>query len=272
MNITSISAAKTSQFPLCQSLLQPSKQISFQSKPKQQRIEEEIDISDLDQEMRATHRKNTTIASLRNESGKVSVARTNVKGDIQTLSGDVYIADSSVSGSVLTNKGDISINKSIIDTDLKTLSGKIIIKDSQVKGTTLVPLDGLTLKGKNVLQKLILVNTTEGDGIVTVTKDKEISGSNSDIEVIKGEVLKTSKPFKSPEFILKSGNTINGNIKFISEKPGIVYVEEDAVFKGKVINGTIKNSFERKEEKQETLFNTVKGILIGTMKEEKKSE
>lgn len=183
--------------------------------------------------------------SVSNMSGHIDIFHSKIYGNIENQNGNIRIClGSKVKGNISNMQGSVTLSESSISGDVRT-NGKIFIYDSKIDGTVTAKPENLEIKGQNSrIENLTLVGYKKAN-------DKNhyvLNEQGEKVAVRKQIVIKNGKVFyglfdktseKPIEFKLTKGTEIH-TIEFDSDIPGILILEPDLKFNGKVINGIVK--------------------------------
>ena len=183
-------------------------------------------------------------------SGDIRLYNTKVNGNVKATSGSIRVLDdSTVSGNVCVTSGDVRIENSKVKGKVSTTSGDITLRDANIEGKLLSDPDNLRLKGKNIIEDLILAAHEKinicmnfGNTLIHDNRSTRIIINGVDVTSKFMAIAEESAPPAQPiKFTLPSGTTITNSVTFDSKVPGTLLLEKGAKLLGKVINGTVKH-------------------------------
>lgn len=196
-------------------------------------INKNMEVDSIKNEWGRTYIKgcNVKARQIENEQGMLTIHNAQVKADIDNMWGVINIGNdegskTSIIGNITNQYGPINIKGASKDSlvevkgNLENTHRDINVKNAKISGNVIG--NGKQINLENVeLENLIIKDSSNLEGEQPTILSKIFFSKGS-----------------PDEFVLKSGNTINGNVTFLSEN-GRLIVEEDAEFNGEVIGGKL---------------------------------
>lgn len=157
-----------------------------------------------------------------------AIINSTIYDNIDIVNGHTKIAGSTINGDITTKKGNLIIGNSDIKGKIEIYNGALVTKNNHLNIVHL-PINCLDLHGENTIEDLYL----DFPRTSNYSHPSELIG-----RILANSGGKCCTNNLNPDFILKKGTILTGNVHFLDKYRNLI-IEEGAKFFGKVINGTI---------------------------------